>query len=68
MVCYTAGISIAPFSPDISTLLVLRVLQGVAVVVIPLSAKMVRDVYPNEKYVQAQGILTSMISVAWASS
>jgi MFS family permease len=63
MVCYTAGISLAPFSPDISTLLALRVVQGVVVAVIPLSAKMVRDVYPDEKFVQAQGILTSMFSV-----
>jgi MFS family permease len=54
---------LAPFSSDISTLLALRVLQGVAVAVIPLSAKIVRDVYPDEKYVQAQGILTSMFSV-----
>lgn len=48
MVCYTIGIILAPFSSDISTLLALRVLQGVAVAVIPLSAKMARDVYPDE--------------------
>lgn len=63
MICYTVGISLSSFSEDISTLLALRVLQGLAVAVIPLGSKIVRDVYPDQKYVQAQGILTSMFSV-----
>ena len=31
MTCFTAGTILAPFSPNISTLLALRVLQGIAV-------------------------------------
>jgi MFS family permease len=63
MICYSVGISLAPFSQDINSLLALRVLQGVGVAVIPLGSKIIRDVYPDEKYIQAQVILTSMFSV-----
>ncbi len=62
IVAYTIGVSLAPFSSNITSLLAIRVLQGVAVAVIPLGSKIVRDVYPDQKYVQAQGILTSMYS------
>jgi MFS family permease len=59
---YTVGVALAPLSLNITTLLAIRVLQGVAVAVIPLGSKIVRDVYPDQKYVKAQGILTSMYS------
>jgi MFS family permease len=44
IVRYTVCITLAPFNSNIIMLLTLRVLQGIAVAVIPLSTKMVRDV------------------------
>jgi MFS family permease len=50
MICFTVGTILAPFSPDISTLLAFRVLQGIAVASTPISTKLIRDQVPRTKF------------------
>ena len=50
MVCFTVGTILAPFAQNISTLLALRVLQGIAVVSTPISTKLIRDQVPKTKF------------------
>ncbi|MGC2572134.1 MAG: MFS transporter [Candidatus Nitrosopolaris sp.] len=50
MVCFTVGTILAPFAHNISTLLALRVLQGVAVASTPISTKLIRDQVPKTKF------------------
>jgi len=50
MICFTVGTILAPFSPNISTLLALRVLQGIAVASTPISTKLIRDGVPKTKF------------------
>jgi MFS family permease len=50
MVCFTVGTILAPFSPNISVLLALRVLQGIAVASTPISTKLIRDQLPRSKF------------------
>ena len=59
-ICYTVGVILAPFTQDIYILLGLRVLQGVAVAVVPISTRIARDIFPPEKFPMAQGTLLSM--------
>jgi MFS family permease len=41
---------LAPFAPNIATLLALRVLQGIAVASTPISTKLIRDGVPKSKF------------------
>src|SRR6266516_3405393 len=50
MLCFTVGTILAPFAPNISTLLALRVLQGIAVASTPISTKLIRDQVPRSKF------------------
>ena len=50
MLCFTVGTILAPFSPNISILLALRVLQGIAVASTPISMKLIRDQVPKTKF------------------
>jgi MFS family permease len=50
MTCFTVGTILAPFAPNISTLLALRVLQGIAVASTPISTKLIRDQVPKTKF------------------
>src|SRR5215217_4663277 len=50
MICFTVGTILAPFSPNISTLLAFRVLQGIAVASTPISTKLIRDQVPRIKF------------------
>ncbi|MFZ0329429.1 MAG: MFS transporter [Nitrososphaeraceae archaeon] len=50
MLCFTVGTILAPFSPNISVLLALRVLQGIAVASTPISMKLIRDQVPKTKF------------------
>ena len=50
MVCFTVGTILAPFAPNISTLLALRVVQGIAVASTPISTKLIRDLVPKSKF------------------
>ena len=60
MTVYAAGVSIAGFSTDISTMLIARGLQGVGISMFPIAFSIVRDRFPREKMAIGQGIITSM--------
>jgi MFS family permease len=59
-VCYVVGVVLAPFTENIYTLLALRVLQGVAVALVPIATRIARDIFPAEKFPMAQGLILSM--------
>jgi MFS family permease len=50
MICFTVGTILAPFAPNIATLLALRVLQGIAVASTPISTKLIRDSVSASKF------------------
>ena len=56
----TVGTALAGFSQEIYTLLVLRVLQGIAVALVPISVRIARELYPLKKFPMAQGVILSM--------
>jgi MFS family permease len=58
--CYIVGTVLGGFAQDIYTLLVFRVIQGVAVAVVPIAIRIARDLFPKEKFPFAQGIILSM--------
>ena len=60
LLCYTVGTALAGFSQEIYTLLVLRVLQGIAVALVPISVRIARELYPPKKFPMAQGVILSM--------
>ena len=62
MICYTVGTVLAGFAQDISTLIAIRTLQGIAVAVMPIGFKIVRDQFPKGKFSVGQSILTSLYS------
>lgn len=62
MICYTVGTMLAGFAQDISTLIAIRTLQGIAVAVMPIGFKIVRDQFPKGKFSVGQSILTSIYS------
>jgi MFS family permease len=59
-VCYTVGTALAGFTHEIYTLLALRVLQGIAVALVPICVRIARELYPKEKFPMAQGVILSM--------
>jgi MFS family permease len=59
-ICYSVGVLLAPFTQDIYTLLGLRVLQGIAVALVPIATRIARDIFPAEKFPMAQGVILSM--------
>jgi MFS family permease len=62
MIIYAAGIPIAGFSTNISTMIVARGLQGVGLSMFPIAFSIVRDEFPREKMAIGQGIITSMFA------
>ena len=62
MICFTVGTILAPFSPNISVLLALRVLQGIAVASTPISTKLIRDQVPKSKFPIGLGIYLAAYS------
>jgi MFS family permease len=50
MACFTVGAILAPFAHDISTLIAIRALQGIAVAGTPISTKIIRDQFPKAKF------------------
>jgi len=62
MVCFTVGTILAPFAPNISTLIALRVLQGIAVASTPISTKIIRDQFPKSKFPVGMSIYLSAYS------
>jgi MFS family permease len=58
--CYTVGTILAGFATEFYTLLIFRIIQGVAVALVPVSVRIARDLFPPEKFPFAQGVLLSM--------
>ncbi len=50
MLCFTVGTILAPFAPNFSVLIALRVLQGIAVATTPISTKLIRDNVAASKF------------------
>ena len=53
--CYTVGTVLGGFAQDIYTLLVLRVIQGVAVALVPISIRIARDSVSEGKVSNGSG-------------
>ncbi len=62
MIIYAAGLPIAGFSTNISTMLIARGLQGVGISMFPIAFSIIRDQFPREKMAIGQGIITSMFA------
>ena len=58
--CYTVGTILAGFATEFYTLLIFRIIQGVAVALVPVAVRIARDLFPPEKFPFAQGVLLSM--------
>jgi MFS family permease len=56
MICFTVGTILAPFAPNFSILIALRVLQGIAVATTPISTKLIRDNVPASKFPVAMSV------------
>jgi len=54
------GIILAAFTDNFYTLIGLRLLQGVAVALVPVSVQIARDLFPPAKFPYAQGMILSM--------
>ncbi|HET6715740.1 MAG TPA: MFS transporter [Nitrososphaeraceae archaeon] len=59
-VCFTVGTILAGFATEFYTLLVFRIIQGVAVALVPVAVRIARDLFPPEKFPFAQGVILSM--------
>jgi MFS family permease len=59
-VCYTVGTIFAGFAHEFYTLLIFRIIQGVAVALVPVAIRIARDLFPPQKFPFAQGVLLSM--------
>ena len=59
-ICYTVGVILAPFAQEFYTLIGLRILQGVAVALVPVSVRIARDLFPPARFPFAQGMILSM--------
>ena len=57
-VCYTVGTILA--GTEFYTLLIFRIIQGVAVALVPVAVRIARDLFPPEKFPFAQGVILSM--------
>jgi MFS family permease len=62
MVIYTTATAVAGFSQDISTLLTIRAIQGIAIANTPIALKIIRDQFPKGKFSIGQSIVTSAYS------
>jgi MFS family permease len=62
MIVYAAGVPIAGFSTNISTMLIARGIQGVGISLFPIAFSIIRDQFPREKMAIGQGIITSMFA------
>ena len=50
----------AGFATEFYTLLIFRIIQGVAVALVPVAVRIARDLFPPEKFPFAQGVILSM--------
>jgi MFS family permease len=62
MIIYTAGTSFGIVSNDISTMIIVRTIQGIGMSVFPIAFTIIREKFPENKLSIAQGILTSIFA------
>lgn len=62
MIIYTAGTSVGIISNDISSMIILRTIQGIGMSVFPIAFTVIREKFPENKLSIAQGILTSIFA------
>ncbi|HET9806126.1 MAG TPA: MFS transporter [Nitrososphaeraceae archaeon] len=63
MIIYTAGTSFGIICNDISTMIIVRIIQGIGMSVFPIAFTIIREKFPENKLSIAQGILTSLFAV-----
>ncbi|MGD1839212.1 MAG: MFS transporter [Nitrososphaeraceae archaeon] len=63
MLIYTVGSFTAIFSPDIVTMIISRITQGIGMSVFPIALSIIRDKFPENKLAIGQGIFTSLFAV-----
>ena len=59
-ICYTVGVILAPFAQEFYTLIGLRILQGIAVALVPICIRIAREIFGEKKIPMAQGVILSM--------
>ena len=59
-ICYTVGVILAPLAQEFYSLIALRILQGIAVALVPVSIRIAREVFGVKKIPMAQGVILSM--------
>jgi MFS family permease len=62
MIIYIIGISLGGFSPDISFLIISRVIQGIGISMFPVAFGIIRDQLPERKLAIGVGIFSSMFA------
>ncbi len=62
MIIYTAGTSFGIISNNISTMIIVRTIQGIGMSVFPIAFTIIREKFPENKLSIAQGILTSIFA------
>ncbi len=62
MIIYTAGTSFGIVSNDISTMIIVRTIQGIGMSVFPIAFTIIREKFPENKLSIAEGILTSIFA------
>jgi MFS family permease len=63
MIIYTIGTSVGIICNDISTMIIVRIIQGIGMSVFPIAFTIIREKFPENKLSIAQGILTSLFAV-----
>ena len=59
-ICYTIGVILAPFAQEFYTLIGLRILQGIAVALVPICVRIAREIFGEKKIPMAQMVILSM--------
>ena len=66
MIIYIIGISLGGFSPDITFLIIARVIQGIGISMFPVAFGIIRDQLPERKLSIGVGIFSSYVC-SWFS-
>ncbi|MDX1371028.1 MAG: MFS transporter [Nitrososphaeraceae archaeon] len=62
LIIYAVATFFGIIAPDISTLITVRIFQGIGISVFPITFALIRDKFPEHKVSIAQGILTSIFA------
>ncbi|MDR4511635.1 MAG: MFS transporter [Nitrososphaeraceae archaeon] len=62
LIIYTIATFFGIIAPDISTIIIVRIFQGIGISVFPITFALIRDKFPEHKLSIAQGILTSIFA------